>query len=93
MFKTAEKMDFFKTFYATDHGRMVLAAMDGYVRNLVVTTPEMAVGKCMLMDFVDNIKIASGLKYGLEMITAESTVAAQNQEEEKPVQKKGILDL
>ena len=87
----ATKIDYFKTFYASDSGRKVLASIDDYARGIVVRTPETAVGKCMLLDLVEHIKTQAGFVYGVESIAAESGIAAQHQMDKEPEKKKDSL--
>lgn len=89
--------DFFQTFYASDHGRRVLCDLVRYVHGISghdktgieVTTPEIAVGKCMLDDFLRYIKECCGVMNDFDLIEAEALIAArftpQPQQEPKPL--------
>ena len=80
----SQQEDYFLAFYATEAGRRVHADLRKYVSSIVITAPEMAVGKCMLDDLMRHIREASGVKDELAVISAEAEIAARYKQPEEP---------
>lgn len=82
----SQQEDYFLAFYATEAGRRVLTDLRKYVGGIVVTAPEMAVGKCMLDDLMRHIRETSGVNDELAVISAEAEIAARYKPIEEPKQ-------
>lgn len=80
--------DYYKTFYATEHGRRVLADIERMVYASPCTGETSAVSFVSQLALLNEIKAKAGFKRGDASVAAEAGIAAQFK---KPVQEKPEL--
>ena len=88
----ATQLDFFQTFYATEHGRKVMVWMEDNVDKLTADNVDSAVGICMIRNLINQIKEAAGLTTEMRIAMEAQAASLSNQNEKKPETETNLLE-
>jgi len=83
---------YLQCFYGGDEGRAVLCDLRRRVAEKTVGTPEEAVAKLLLLDFIDSIPRIAGAVDAMALVKAEGVIAFAYEEPQQEDKETDLLD-